>query len=90
MLVAKKLKPKKGKSKPKKQRTFTSSEFSLPDEHLRLSTDPSRTEPRRRQPHPQPQPANPIPRKNRSAKQLQSTTKKRGKSKGRLDKCETY
>jgi hypothetical protein len=91
MLQGKKLKPKRTKSRNKKQKTFTSSEFSLPDDHPRLTStsDPVRNDPlSRRRNLPAPQPS---VKKNRSAKQLQATTKKRGKSRSRgLDKCETY
>jgi hypothetical protein len=91
MLVAKKIKLKKTKSKPKKQRTFTSSEFSMPDDgrHLSMSELFRNDALKRRQP-PAVLAAAPV-KKNRSQKQLQ-TTKKRTKSRSklRLDKCETY
>lgn len=91
MLVSKKLKVKKPKSKPKRQRTFTSSEFSLPDDnrHISMSELFRNDALKRRQPPPV-LAAAPV-KKNRSQKQL-LTTKKRTKSrsKARLDKCETY
>jgi len=87
MLLGKKLKTKKNKSKPKRQRTFTSSEFSLPEDrnHLSLS-ELFRNDALKKK-----TPPLTAPKKNRSQKQLQ-TTKKRTKSKSklRLDKCETY
>ncbi len=99
MLLGKKAKPKRNKSKSKRQRTFNSSEFSLPDDHARpiSSSELLRTDPVCKRKNPQGQsvgpavPAAPV-KKNRSAKQLQATTKKRGKSRsrGRLEKCETY
>ena len=99
MLLGKKTKPKRNKSKNKRTRTFTSSEFSLPDDHARPTSacDILKNEPisKRRVPQTQSQGpallANQV-KKNRSVKQLQATTKKRGKSRsrGRLEKCETY
>jgi hypothetical protein len=99
MLLGKKPKPKRNKSKGKRQRTFNSSEFSLPEDHARpiSSSELLRNDPicKRRNPQGQWQgpavPAAPV-KKNRSVKQLQTTTKKRGKSRsrGRLEKCETY
>ena len=85
MLLTKKTKPRKTKSRGKKQRTFTSSEFSLPEDRQRSLSELFRNDLLRKK---QPQP--PI-KKNRSQKQLQ-TTKKRTKSKSklRLDRCETY
>lgn len=88
MLLGKKLNRRKNKSKSKKHRTFTSSEFSLPDErnHLSLS-ELFRNDALKRKVAPPP----PPPKKIKSQKQLQ-TTKKRTKSRSklRLDKCETY
>ncbi len=85
MISTKKQKNNKPKQKTKKQRTFTSSELSLlPDDHHNRSlAQLFRNEGIKKQ----------LPlqqnKKNRSQKQLMSTTKKRGKSKsrGKLDKC---
>jgi len=84
MLLGKKLNRKKNKSKSKKQRTFTSSEFSLPDERNLLSTSELFRNDALKRKIVQPS----VPKKNKSVKQLQ-TTKKRTKSKSklRLDKC---
>ena len=77
MLLSKKTKPRKAKSRGKKQRTFTSSEFSLPEDRQRSLGELFRNDALRRRP-----PTAPI-KKNKSQKQLQ-TTKKRTKSKSKL------
>ena len=83
MLLAKKVKPRKtNKSKTKRQRTFTSSEFSLPEDRQLSLSELFRNDLLKRKAMPKP---------NKSQKQL-GATKKRTKSKPklRLDKCETY
>jgi hypothetical protein len=90
MLVAKRLKLKGNKSKPKRQRTFTSSELSLPCDRTQQSlSELFRNDAFKRRPPP-PAPTA-VPKKQASQKQL-NVTKKRGKSKSkaRLDRCETY
>ena len=81
MLLVKKTKPRKqNKSKGKRQRTFTSSEFSLPeDRHHQSLSELFRNDLLKRKTQPKP---------NKSQKQL-GTTKKRTKSKSKLklDKC---
>lgn len=81
MLLTKKVKTRKNnKSKSKRQRTFTSSEFSLPEDRNQLSlSELFRNDLLKRKAMPKP---------NKSQKQL-GTTKKRTKSKSklRLDKC---
>lgn len=87
MLPSKKAKPKRNKSRPKKQRTFNTSEISLPDEHPRpTSSTDLRTDPLSKRRNVQPQAA-PSIKKNKSVRVLQATTKRRAKSRGRLDKC---
>lgn len=81
MLLTKKVKTRKNnKSKSKRQRTFTSSEFSLPEDRNQLSlSELFRNDLLKRKAMPKP---------NKSQKQP-GTTKKRTKSKSklRLDKC---
>jgi hypothetical protein len=81
MLLLKKPKSRKNnKSKTKRQRTFTSSEFSLPEDRHQLSLNELfRNDLLKRKTQPKP---------NKSQKQL-GATKKRAKSKSklRLDKC---
>jgi hypothetical protein len=86
MLVAKKLKLKRNKSKPKRQRTFTSSELSLPCDRTQHSlSELFRNDAfKRRPPQPQPPPAAvTAPKKQPSQKQL-NCTKKRGKSRSKV------
>lgn len=81
MLMLKKTKPRKAnKSKNKKQRTFTSSEFSLPEDRQNISTgELFRNDLLKRKTQ---------PKLNKSQKQLQATKKRtKSKSKLRLDKC---
>lgn len=95
MLAGRKLKLKKNKSKPKRQRTFTSSELSLIDRPQQHSlSELFRNEAfKRKTPNNPNSHSNPIPlpAKQRSQKQL-NCTKKRAKSRSRtrLDRCETY
>jgi 6-phosphogluconolactonase/glucosamine-6-phosphate isomerase/deaminase len=80
MLLQKKTKSKKNnKSKSKKQRTFTSSEYSLPDDRNQSLNELFRNDLLKRKTQ---------TKNNKSQKQL-CTTKKRTKSKSklRLDKC---
>lgn len=88
-MLPKRPKPKKDKSKPKRMKTYTSSEFSLlEDRNHHSMTELSRQEALRKK---QPQPP-PLPKKAKSQKLMQTTLKKRTKSKSKikLDKCETY
>lgn len=88
MILAKKIKVKKNKSKSKKLRTFTSSEFSMPEENRNISmSELFRNDALKRRQPPSVLTTAAV-KKNKSQKQLQ-TTKKRTKSKSklRLDKC---
>ena len=84
MLASKKQKPRKNnKSKGKKQRTFTSSEISFPEDRQNMSlSELFRNDMLKRKTQPKP---------TKSQKQL-INTKKRTKSRGKLklDKCQTY
>lgn len=84
MLTKKTKQPRKlNKSKSKKQRTFTSSEFSLPEDRNHLSLNELfRNDLLKRKAQPKP---------TKSQKQLAATKKRtKSKSKFKLDKCETY
>lgn len=79
MLLNKKTKLKKNKSKPKKQRTFTSSEFSLPEDKQLSLSELFRNDYLKRKTQ---------PKNNKSQKQLGATKKRnKSRSKCRLDKC---
>ena len=90
MLVAKKLKLKGTKSKPKRQRTFTTSEHSIPCDRTQQSLcELFRNDAfKRRVPPPAP---TAVPKKQASQKQLNCTKKRqKSRSKTRLERCETY
>lgn len=91
MLVAKKLKLKRNKSKPKRQRTFTSSELSLPCDRTQHSlSELFRNDAFKRRPL-APSVPTAVPKKQPSQKQLNLTKKRtKSKSKAKLDRCETY
>jgi hypothetical protein len=79
MLLLKKAKPKTNKSKAKKQRTFTSSECSLPADRNQSLSELFRNDLLKRKMQ---------PKSNKSQKQLLMTKKRtKSKTKLRLDKC---
>lgn len=80
MLLSKKVKPRKtNKSKNKRQRTFTSSEFSLQEDRISSLSELFKNDLLKRKA---------IPKPTKSQKQLGATKKRtKSKSKLRLDKC---
>ena len=80
MLTTKKVKPKRNnKSKAKRQRTFNSSEFSLPEDKQLSLNELFRNDMLKKKAQ---------PKNNKSQKTLVSTKKRcNNKSKNKLDKC---